>query len=385
MPKLRHGRLYPFFEAVDTFLRTPGTATASAPHLRDGMDLKRMMIWVVYALVPCILFAVYNTGYQANLALVEEMGETVAQGWRGGLMSWLLVEADPESVLSNMLHGALWFLPLYAISFVVGGLWEALFAIVRRHRMTEGFIVTSLLFALVLPPTVPWWQAALGISFGIVIGKEVFGGVGMNILNPALTGRAFLFFAYPVESTGDQAWVAVDGITRATPLAEFEEMGEMAVSWMDAFLGVIPGSMGETSTLACLIGAVILIFTGIGSWRVMTGVLAGATSLVLLFNALGSGTNEMFQMGPHWHLVVGGFAFGTVFMATDPVTSAQTDTGQLLYGALIGGLTVLIRVVNPAYIEGMMLAILFANVFAPAIDKAVVRRNIRRRRLRSAP
>jgi Na+-transporting NADH:ubiquinone oxidoreductase subunit B len=385
MPKLRHGRLYPFFEAVDTFLRTPGTATASAPHLRDGMDLKRMMIWVVYALVPCILFAVYNTGYQANLALVEEMGETVAQGWRGGLMSWLLVEADPESVLSNMLHGALWFLPLYAISFVVGALWEALFAIVRRHRMTEGFIVTSLLFALVLPPTVPWWQAALGISFGIVIGKEVFGGVGMNILNPALTGRAFLFFAYPVESTGDEAWVAVDGISRATPLAEFEEMGEMAVSWMDAFLGFIPGSMGETSTLACLIGAAILIFTGIGSWRVMAGVLAGATSLVLLFNGLGSGTNEMFQMGLHWHLVVGGFAFGTVFMATDPVTSAQTDTGQLLYGALIGGLTVLIRVVNPAYIEGMMLAILFANVFAPAIDKAVVRRNIRRRRLRSAP
>jgi Na+-transporting NADH:ubiquinone oxidoreductase subunit B len=335
--------------------------------------------------VPCTLFAVYNTGYQANLALVEEMGETVAQGWRGGLMSWLLLEADPRSVLSNFVHGALWFFPLYVISFVVGGLWEALFAIVRRHRMTEGFIVTSLLFALVLPPTVPWWQAALGISFGIVIGKEVFGGVGMNILNPALTGRAFLFFAYPVESTGDEAWVAVDGITRATPLAEFEEMGEMAVSWMDAFLGFIPGSMGETSTLACLIGAGILIFTGIGSWRVMAGVLGGMVSLALLFNAIGSGTNEMFQMGPHWHLVVGGFAFGTVFMATDPVTSAQTDTGQLLYGALIGGLTVLIRVVNPAYIEGMMLAILFANVFAPAIDKAVVRRNIRRRRLRSAP
>jgi Na+-transporting NADH:ubiquinone oxidoreductase subunit B len=384
MPKLKWGRLYPFFEAVDTFIRTPGTTTASAPHVRDGMDLKRVMIVVVYALVPCVLAALYNTGYQANLALAEEVGETVAEGWRGGFMSWIAVEADPGCAISNFLHGALWFLPLYIISFVVGAFWEALFAVVRRHRMTEGFIVTSLLFALILPPTMPWWQAALGISFGIVIGKEVFGGVGMNILNPALTGRAFLYFAYPAQSSGDEAWIAVDGISRATPLAEFEELGETAASWGDAFLGFIPGSMGETSTLACLIGALILVVTGIGAWRVMAGVTAGAAALALLFNAVGSGTNEMFQMGPFWHFVLGGFAFGTVFMATDPVTSAQTDTGQIVYGVLIGALTVLIRVVNPAYVEGMMLAILFANVFAPAIDKAVVGRNIRRRRLRSA-
>jgi Na+-transporting NADH:ubiquinone oxidoreductase subunit B len=384
MPKLRQGRLYPFFEAVDTFFRTPGTTTASAPHVRDGMDLKRMMIVVVCALVPCIAVALYNTGYQANLVLAEEMGEAVAEGWRGGFMSWIAVEADPGSATSNFLHGALWFLPLYVISFVVGAFWEALFAIVRRHRMTEGFIATSLLFALILPPTMPWWQAALGISFGIVIGKEVFGGVGMNILNPALTGRAFLYFAYPAESSGDGVWVAVDGIARATPLAEFEELGRTAVSWTDAFLGFIPGSMGETSTLACLIGALILIVTGIGAWRVMAGVTAGMTALALFFNSIGSATNEMFQMGPLWHFVLGGFAFGTVFMATDPVTSARTDTGQIVYGLLIGALTVLIRVVNPAYIEGMMLAILFANVFAPVIDKAVVSGNIRRRRLRSA-
>jgi Na+-transporting NADH:ubiquinone oxidoreductase subunit B len=206
----------------------------------------------------------------------------------------------------------------------------------------------------------------------------------MNILNPALTGRAFLYFAYPAESSGDGVWVAVDGIARATPLAEFEELGRTAVSWTDAFLGFIPGSMGETSTLACLIGALILIVTGIGAWRVMAGVTAGMTALALFFNSIGSATNEMFQMGPLWHFVLGGFAFGTVFMATDPVTSARTDTGQIVYGLLIGALTVLIRVVNPAYIEGMMLAILFANVFAPVIDKAVVSGNIRRRRLRSA-
>lgn len=384
MPKLTQGRLYPFFEAVDTFFRTPGTTTASAPHVRDGIDLKRVMIIVVYALVPSVLAALYNTGYQANFALAEEVGETVAEGWRGSFMSWLAVAADPGSAISNVLHGTLWFLPLYAVSFLVGAFWEALFAVVRRHRMTEGFVVTSLLFALVLPPTLPWWQAALGISFGIVIGKEVFGGVGMNILNPALTGRAFLFFAYPAQSSGDEIWLAVDGISRATPLAEFEELGETAASWGDAFLGFIPGSMGETSALACLLGALILVVTGIGAWRIMAGVAAGAAGLALLFNVLGSATNEMFQLGPLWHFVLGGFAFGTVFMATDPVTSARTETGQIVYGVLIGALTVLIRVVNPAYVEGMMLAILFANVFAPTIDKVVVGRNIRRRRLRSA-
>jgi Na+-transporting NADH:ubiquinone oxidoreductase subunit B len=265
---------------------------------------------------------------------------------------------------------------------MVGSFWEVLFAVVRRQEISEGFLVTSLLFALILPPTIPLWQVALGISFGIVLGKEVFGGIGMNIFNPALVGRAFLYFAYPAESTGDAVWVAVDGVTRATPLARFESSGEAAVGWMDAFLGFIPGSMGETSTLACLIGAAVLILTGIGSWRIMVSVCAGMASLALLFNMAGSGTNEMFAMSPLWHFVLGGFAFGTVFMATDPVSSANTEAGQYAYGFLIGTLTILIRVVNPAYTEGMMLAILFSNIFAPAIDKVVVAGNVRRRRKR---
>lgn len=384
MAKLKHGFFYPLYRAVDTFLRTPGTATPGTPHVRDALDLKRMMTIVVFALVPCVLAGLWNTGYQANLALVGEMGEEVAEGWRGAVMTWFGLGADPESFLSNMVHGALWFLPLYAVSFAVGAFWETLFALIRRHSIAEGFLVTSLIFPLVLPATTPWWQAALGMSFGVVIGKEVFGGVGMNILNPALVGRAFLFFAYPGQMSGDEVWVAVDGLTAATPLAEFEEAGEVAATWTDAFLGLVPGSMGETSTLACLVGAAVLIVTGIASWRIMAGVVAGASGLILLLNAAGSGSNEMFNLLPHWHFVLGGFAFGTVFMATDPVTSARTDGGQIVYGALIGLIAVLIRVVNPAYVEGMMLAILFANVFAPAIDKIFVARNIRRREVRNA-
>jgi Na+-transporting NADH:ubiquinone oxidoreductase subunit B len=384
MGKLRHGFFYPLYRAVDTFLRTPGTATPGTPHVRDAIDLKRMMMIVVFALVPCVLAGLWNTGYQANLALVDELGETAAAGWRGAVMSGLGIEADPGSFLSNMVHGALWFLPLYAVSFAAGAFWETLFALIRRHSIAEGFLVTSLIFPLILPATTPWWQAALGMSFGVVIGKEVFGGVGMNILNPALVGRAFLFFAYPGHMSGDEVWIAADGVTAATPLAEFEEAGEITATWMDAFLGIVPGSIGETSTLACLLGALILLATGIASWRIMAGVAAGATALILLFNAVGSESSEMFLMTPHWHFVLGGFAFGTVFMATDPVTSARTEGGQIVYGVLIGVLTVLIRVVNPAYVEGMMLAILFANIFAPVIDKVFVARNIRRREVRNA-
>lgn len=384
MGRLRHGFFNPLYRAVDTFLRTPGTATPGTPHVRDALDLKRMMMIVAFALVPCVLVGLWNTGYQANLALVDELGETAAAGWRGAVMSGIGIGADPGSFLSNVIHGALWFLPLYAISFAVGAFWETIFALIRRHSIAEGFLVTSLIFPLILPATTPWWQAALGMSFGVVIGKEVFGGVGMNILNPALVGRAFLYFSYPGQMSGDEVWIAADGVTAATPLAEFEEAGEVAATWMDAFLGAVPGSIGETSTLACLVGAFILIATGIASWRIMAGVAAGAAGLILIFNAVGSGTNEMFLMAPHWHFVLGGFAFGAVFMATDPVTSARTDGGQIVYGVLIGLLTVLIRVVNPAYVEGMMLAILFANVFAPVIDKVFVARNVRRRELRNA-
>jgi Na+-transporting NADH:ubiquinone oxidoreductase subunit B len=243
-----------------------------------------------------------------------------------------------------------------------------------------------MLFPLILPPDIPYWQVALGISFGVVIGKEVFGGVGMNILNPALVGRAFLFFAYPATISGDQVWVAVDGISQATPLAQLADSSlRLSVSWMDAFLGLIPGSMGETSTLACLLGAAILILTGIGSWRIMVSITAGMAGLSLLLNGLGSVSNPMFQVSPLWHLVLGSFAFGTVYMATDPVTAAMTRQGKYLYGLLIGFLVVLIRVINPAFPEGMMLAILFGNVFAPIIDHVFVQANIKRRITRHVP
>jgi Na+-transporting NADH:ubiquinone oxidoreductase subunit B len=342
------------------------------------------MAVVVIALLPCVLVAFYNTGFQANFTLVEEVGDLYPEGWRGGIMSLAGVEADQDSLVSNLLHGSLWFIPVWLVSLGAAFFWEALFAVVRRRDMSEAVFVTSLMFALILPPAIPLWQAALGISFGTVFGKEVFGGLGMNILNPALVGRAFLFFAYPSGSVGEGIWVPVDGITRATPLLEFVQAGETTVTWREAFLGLTPGSMGETSTLACLVGAAILVFAGVALWRIMVSVVAGAVGLALILNGIGSEEVLMFQMGPHWHLVLGGLAFGAVFMATDPVTSARTDKGQVIYGLLIGTLTVLVRVVNPAYVEGIMLAILFANVFAPTIDRVVIRGNIRRRRQRDA-
>lgn len=377
-------KLYYLYEAIDSFLYSSGRVTRQGPHIRDALDLKRMMLTVVYALIPTVIMALYNTGYQANLALAQ-LGRTTADGWRGGVLALLGTGIDPANILADVLHGALYFFPVYLITLAAGGFWEVLFAIVRKHEIQEGFFVTSLLFPLILPPDIPWWQVAVGISFGVVIGKEVFGGVGMNILNPALTARAFLFFAYPAQISGDQVWVAVDGFSRATPLAELADpaMG-LSASWLDAFLGFIPGSMGETSTLACLIGAVILIATGVGSWRIMAGVLAGMVGTSLMFNLIGSGTNPMFQVSPLWHLVLGGFAFGTVYMATDPVSAAMTDPGRYVYGLLIGVLVVLIRVVNPAFPEGMMLAILFMNIFAPIIDRLFITANIKRRRLRHA-
>ncbi len=376
-------KFYFLFDAGEEFLYTTGEVTKTSPHVRDAIDLKRMMITVVFALIPVVLMALYNTGLQANLAL-EKLGQTSLEGWRGSVMSILGAKLDSNHTHSNLIVGGLYFFPVYFITVVVGGLWESIFATVRRHPINEGFLVTSLLFPLTLPPNIPLWQVAIGISFGVVIGKEVFGGTGMNILNPALTGRAFLFFAYPAEISGDKVWIAVDAVSRATPLAELADSGmSLSVSWMDAFLGFVPGSMGETSTLACLIGAVILIATGIGSWRIMFSILAGMVSLSLLFNIIGSDTNPMFQVSPLWHLVLGGFALGAVFMATDPVSAAMMENGKYIYGLMIGFLVVLIRVVNPAFPEGMMLAILFMNVFAPIIDRIFINANIKRRRMRS--
>jgi len=374
--------LYYLYEALDGFLFTKGEKTPNPVHVRDAMDLKRMMITVVWALVPAVLMALYNTGLQANLVL-SELHQIPPGSWQRTVIAWLGIGFDPHNILANFIHGALYFFPVYIITLAVGGFWEVLFACVRKHEINEGFLVTSLLFPMILPPTIPYWQVALGISFGVVIGKEVFGGVGMNILNPALTGRVFLFFAYPAAISGEKVWVAVDGISRATPLARLaESAGPLTTSWMDAFLGFIPGSMGETSTLACLIGAIVLIITGIASWRIMLSILAGMVSLSFLFNIIGSTTNPMFQLTPLWHLVLGGFAFGTVFMATDPVTAAMTKKGMIFYGLLVGFLVVLIRVVNPAFPEGMMLAILFGNVFSPIIDRIFINANVKRRQAR---
>ena len=288
-----------------------------------------------------------------------------------------------------MCHGFLYFLPLYLVTLAAGGFWEVLFAAVRNHEVNEGFLVTSMLFTLTLPPNIPLWQVALGISFGVVIGKEVFGGTGKNFLNPALTGRAFLFFAFPAQMSGDAVWTAVDGFSGATPLAlaavgGMQAVADVGVTWTQSFLGQLQGSIGETSTLACLFGAVFLVYTRVASWRIIAGVFLGMLITTVMFNLIGSETNPMFAMPWYWHLVVGGFAFGMIFMATDPVTAAMTDAGRWVFGLLIGFMTIAIRVVNPAFPEGMMLAILFANIFAPVIDYCVERVAIRRRTRRNA-
>ena len=419
--------LYPVYEVVDTFLYTPGDVSSGASHLRDGIDLKRLMTIVVIALLPCFFMAMHNTGYQANLAIanasvhgtessLEDHSEQVQEhsalenagpekagpekagkvqplkSWRNDVLSLLGCGHDPDRFVDNFLLGALYFLPIYLVTLMAGGLWEMLFSLVRGHEINEGFLVTSALFPLTLPPTIPLWQVALGISFGVVIGKEIYGGTGKNFLNPALTGRAFLYFAYAGTMTGSTIWTAVDGFSGATPLGALSDAAaETSVtvlteySWWDCFFGYIQGSMGETSALACLLGAMVLVALGIGSWRIMVSVTLGALAMAtLLWMTSGDSTNAMMHLPPLWHMVIGGFAFGTVFMATDPVSAPMTDTGKWYYGGLIGIMTILIRVINPAYPEGIMLAILFGNVMAPLIDYFVIRSNIKRRRSRYA-
>ena len=385
----RFHRLHPLYEATDTFFYTPDEVTKTASHIRDAMDLKRMMTMVVIALGPCALMAMWNTGYQAHL-LMQQNSVAAAEGWRGAVMGFLGLGYSPDNILSCFIHGALYFLPVYIVTLAAGGFWEVLFAVVRKHEINEGFFVTSLLFPLILPPLIPLWQVALGISFGVVIGKEVFGGTGRNFLNPALTARAFLYFAYSKQICGDTVWVAVDGVSSATALGDMKTADATTgisaigdISWCEAFLGTVSGSMGETSALACLIGAVLLIAMGIGSWKIMAGVLLGGMGLSTLFWLIGSDTNPMFNLPPWWHLVLGGYAFGLVFMATDPVSAAMTEPGKWIYGILIGVMAISIRVVG-AYPEGIMLAILFGNVFAPTIDYYVVQANIKRRLARNA-
>lgn len=376
----RYEKWYALYEAVDTIFYSPASVTKTTAHVRDGVDLKRIMITVWFCVFPAMFYGMWNIGFQAN-TIMADMGIAAGEGWRHALIG-LFAGYDPTSIWDNFWHGFWYFIPVYAVTFVVGGFWEVLFAMKRGHEVNEGFFVTSILFALICPPSIPLWQVALGITFGVVIGKEVFGGTGKNFLNPALTGRAFLFFAYPAQLSGDAVWTAVDGYTGATALSVAASDGMAALqdklTWMDAFMGNMHGSMGEVSTVAILIGGAVLLWTGIASWRIVLGVFGGMVGLSLLFNSLG-GDNPMMAMPWYWHFVLGGFAFGMIFMATDPVSAAMTNTGKFIFGALIGVMVVLIRVVNPAFPEGMMLAILFANLFAPLIDHFVVQANIKRR------
>lgn len=378
-------RWYPLYEAFDSFLFGSNSTSTTAPHVRDGIDLKRIMSTVLIALIPCTIMGMWNSGYQANLAL-EAMGLATPEGWRGAIMS--VVGCDSSSIISNIIYGSLFFLPIYIVTMVVGSFWEAVFNIIRGHEFSEAFLVTGLLFTLTLPPTIPLWQVAVGISFGLIFAKEVFGGVGRNFMNPALASRAFIYFAYPAQITGDKVWTAVDGVTAATPLGNMAladpviGLTGLGYSWWELFAGTIPGSLGETSTLACILGAILLLITRIAPWRVIASMTMGGLIASLFFVIQTDTSNALYLIPPHYHLVLGGFAFGMIFMATDPVSAAHTRLGQWFYGGLIGILCIVIRVANPAYPEGVMLAILLGNVFAPLIDYFVLQANIKRRMVR---
>ncbi|NWO02374.1 MAG: NADH:ubiquinone reductase (Na(+)-transporting) subunit B [Idiomarinaceae bacterium] len=381
----KYEKWYALYEAVATILYTPGTVTKSATHVRDRIDLKRIMILVWMMTFPAMFWGMYNVGNQAALALAD--GYALSDVWQVGLFHLFGGELGTNAGWgAKMWYGACFYLPIYAVTFFVGGFWEVLFASIRKHEVNEGFFVTSVLFSLILPATTPLWQVALGITFGVVIGKEIFGGTGRNFLNPALTGRAFLYFAYPASMSGDSIWTAVDGFSGATNLGK-AALGEMDYGntqlWWDAFLGNIQGSVGEVSTLLILVGGLALIYFRIASWRIVLGVFVGMVLFSGLLNLVGSETNPMFAMPWYWHLVLGGFAFAMMFMATDPVSASFTNKGKFAYGLLIGFMTVMIRVINPAFPEGIMLAILFANVFAPLFDHFVAQANIKRRLARN--
>lgn len=360
-------KLYPLYEAMDTFLFTPGKTAPKAPHVRDYLDLKRAMSFVVIALIPATFMGIYNTGYQ------------ILSAQNLSLNFWQALGLGLGKVL-----------PIIVVSYAAGGFWEVVFAVARKHEINEGFLVTGILYALTLPPTIPLWQVAVGISFGVIFGKEIFGGTGYNVFNPALVARAFVFFAYPAQISGSTVWVAVDGFTRATPLAVVADAGhggsaiaalqQAGYSFNNMLWGFLPGSIGETSKIACLLGLVFLLITRVASWQVIVSCVLGALSMSGVFYLLrGPETLTFFALPPSWHLIMGGFAFGAIFMATDPVSCSATNVGRWIYGFLIGVLTILIRVVNPAYPEGTMLAILFMNGFAPLIDHFVVEANIKKR------
>ena len=426
-PHFRKGgkleKLYPLYEANDTLIYSPDHVALGGTHVRDSLDTKRMMTMVIVALLPCVFMALYNTGFQANKIIENayvvsdgQVAESLKEGrgwWRYAIMDSVGVSytqsggfysnfttLDIAMILACLFHGALYFLPMYIVTLVVGGHCEVLFSVLRKHEINEGFLVTSMLFPLILPPDTPLWQVGLGIAFGVVVGKEIFGGTGTNFLNPALTARAFLYFSYAPQMSGDKVWSAVDGYSGATALGAIaaDETGSSVTeivsglagtangvaieasntTWWDAFWGNMHGSIGETSTFCCLLGAIVLIVSRVGSWRIMAGVLLGMTTLSGLFYLLPI-ESAVYSISPTWHLVIGGFAFGTVFMATDPVSAAMTEKGKWVYGFLIGIVTVMVRSMNIGFPEGIMLAILFGNCFAPLIDYFVVQANIKRR------
>ncbi|MFM2482246.1 NADH:ubiquinone reductase (Na(+)-transporting) subunit B [Celerinatantimonas sp. YJH-8] len=386
-PGGRYEKWFALYEAVDTFLYSPGLVTKSRTHVRDNIDLKRIIILVWMALLPALFFGMFNVGDQANMAIAH--GSAPLDDWRVALMHLLGVPmGESAGWFARSVYGAFYVIPVYAVTFVVGGFWEVLFAMVRKHEVNEGFFVTSILFTMTLPPTIPLWQVVLGISFGVVIAKEVFGGTGKNFLNPALAGRAFLFFAYPINMSGDAVWTAVDSFSGATSLSVAASGGLHALmstglTWQDAFFGFMQGSIGETSTFLLLLGGLVIMYTQVASWRIVGGVMIGMIVVSTMLNLIGSSTNHMFSIPAYWHFVLGGFALGMFFMATDPVSAAFTDKARWWYGILIGAMVVFIRVVNPAFPEGMMLAILFSNLFAPLFDHFVVQANIKRRMARN--
>ena len=379
--KGRFARFFPLFDVFENLFYSSERKTSGLTHVRDGSDIQRVMVVVWLATFPTMFFGMYNIGYQALAALeaINLAGAEHIKDWHWPLVQ-LFSGLDPNSILDCIAYGAIYFIPIYLVTFFVGIAWEMGFAVVRQHEISEGAFVTTVLFALSCPPDAPLWQVALGISVGLVIGKEIFGGTGKNFLNPALTGRAFLYFAYPASWSGDMSWVAVDGYTAATMLGISAQDGYAnmpdAFTWSNAFFGLVPGSIGETSTVAILVGLAILLFTKIASYRIVGGVILGTIVTSYLFNLIGSDTNPMFQMPFWWHMVMGGYAFGLVFMATEPVSGSHTNTGRWIYGFVIGFMVIMIRVLNPAYPEGMMLAILFGNLLSPFIDHFVVSRNI---------
>ena len=354
-------RFAPAVNAFDTFLFVPNHTTKSGSHIRDAVDLKRTMVTVIIALLPALFYGIYNTGYQYFIQTNLDF-----------------------TFLDAMLHGSKKILPMIAVSYAVGLLIEFIFAIYRGHEVNEGYLVTGLLIPMIMPVDIPLWMVAVSVAFAVLIAKEAFGGTGMNILNPALTARAFAFFAYPTYMSGNKVWVSeaskLDGISGETILGFLAAGNDINYTFNEMFNGSIPGSIAETSTLWILVGAIILIFTGVASWRIIVGGVLGASLVGVLFNFWG--INPLMQFNWINHLVVGGFAFGIVFMATDPVSASQTKTGKWIYGFLVGVFCILIRVFNPAYPEGVMLAILLMNVFAPTIDHYVIERNIKKRKLR---